>query len=65
MEADGTYTDIHSGECYKAFYRSGFCQPLGNLTLTVNTDGIPVCKSNSLSLWPVLVLINELPFKLR
>ena len=31
-----------------------------NLTLTLNTDGIPVFKSSRFDIWPILVLINEL-----
>ena len=59
------YSDIYNGECYRHLYDTGFCTENGNLTLTVNTDGIPIFKSTSLSLWPVFALINELPYKLR
>ncbi|KAH3784411.1 uncharacterized protein LOC127841683 [Dreissena polymorpha] len=33
----------------------------GNVTLTMNTDGIPLYNSSSVSLWPVLFTINNLP----
>ncbi|CAG7721860.1 unnamed protein product, partial [Allacma fusca] len=36
-----------------------------NLSATLNTDGVPVFKSSKYSLWPVLMTLNELPYKLR
>jgi len=35
------------------------------VTLTLNTDGIPVFKSSGYSFWPLYLTLNELPFKLR
>ena len=37
----------------------------GNLTLTVNTDGVQLFKSSSVSMWPIWVIINELPMCVR
>ncbi|KAK8771075.1 hypothetical protein V5799_025682 [Amblyomma americanum] len=36
-----------------------------DLTLTVNSDGSPVFKSSKYSIWPVQVILNELPPLLR
>jgi len=35
------------------------------ITLTCNTDGVPVFSSSNASLWPVFFVINELPLTLR
>lgn len=35
------------------------------LTLTCNTDGVPVFSSCNASLWPIYFVINELPLRLR
>lgn len=41
--------------------------PLGpdDITLTWNTDGIPIFHSSDYSVWPLEVMVNELPFKER
>ena len=36
-----------------------------NLTLTFNCDGVPVFKSSSFSIWPILCAVNELPPNIR
>jgi len=35
------------------------------ITLTCNTDGVPLFSSSNSSLWPVYFVINELPLKMR
>lgn len=37
----------------------------GNLTLVANTDGVQLFKSSSVSMWPVWIIINELPPGMR
>ncbi|CAN7941094.1 unnamed protein product [Ixodes hexagonus] len=41
--------------------------PLGadDLTVTFNTDGVPLFKSSHFGIWPLLVQVNELPFEER
>ena len=36
-----------------------------NISFTVNTDGIPVFKSSKTSVWPIFLMVNELPYKMR
>ena len=60
-----SYVDIYSGQCYRSLYESGFFSQEGAISFTMNTDGIPMFKSNTMSLWPVYGMINELPYKLR
>ena len=37
----------------------------GNLTMVANTDGVQLFKSSSVSMWPVWIVINELPVGMR
>lgn len=37
----------------------------GNISFTLNTDGVLIFKSSKFSIWPVYLMINELPFKTR
>ena len=32
-----------------------------NVSFTINTDGIPVFKSSKMALWPICLMIHELP----
>ncbi|XP_072145539.1 uncharacterized protein [Dermacentor andersoni] len=36
-----------------------------DITVTINTDGSPVFKSSKYSVWPIQILVNELPFDIR
>lgn len=38
---------------------------LNFITLNFNTDGVPLCNSAKKSFWPLQIIINELPPKLR
>lgn len=31
------------------------------LSLSISTDGLPICKSSNISMWPILVKIDQLP----
>lgn len=44
---------------------NGLLSNAENISLTWNTDGIPVFKSSKFSLWPLYFIINELPYKER
>lgn len=61
---NNSYSDITSGSFYKSLVRSGVIS--GNdITLQFNTDGVQLCRSSSLSLWPIQICINELPYTIR
>jgi len=55
-------TDIYDGELYKDAM-SGAAP--SDISLTFNCDGVPVFKSSSCAIWPILCTVNELPPKLR
>lgn len=59
-----TLKDIKDGELYKSFVNNkGNNNP--KITLVMNTDGVQVFKSNNKGLWPIQVVINELPVDKR
>lgn len=64
--ADEKYKDIYDGTLYKNYFVNG--GPLScpeNISFVFNTDGASVFKGNNTSIWPVLMTINELPYKVR
>ena len=64
-QQDGYYTDIYNGKLYQNQVSSGILDNQNNISFIMNTDGIPVFRSSKYSFWPVYLLINELPFKMR
>ena len=56
------YEDLFDGELYKASMPMADCS---RLSLTFNSDGVPVFRSSSCSIWPVLCTVNELSPRLR
>ncbi|KAE8741778.1 hypothetical protein FOCC_FOCC012686 [Frankliniella occidentalis] len=59
--------DVYDGQLYKELEADGFFSgsKKHNLTLTWNSDGVPVFKSSKTSMWPMFFVINELPYKMR
>lgn len=60
----GHYSDITDGNLYRSIRRQ-LGMKWSDITLTFNTDGAAVFKSSKSSVWPLQVLINELPVQLR
>ena len=59
-------SDIYDSQLYQAL--AGPQGPLAdehNISVILNTDGVEVFKSTKVSMWPVLLMINELPFTER
>ena len=58
--------DIYDGSLYKQHITSGgILNTWNNLSLTWNVDGTPIFKSSKFSLWPLYLIVNELPYNLR
>ena len=60
--------DVYDSEMYQKLSEDG--GPLSsdmenNISFIFNTDGVPIFKSSKMSLWPIFLMINELPFKER
>lgn len=47
------------------FENNGFLSNHHNISFTFNTDGASIFKSSKVSVWPIFLVINELPYKLR
>lgn len=57
-----TITDITDGKAYKDLNKEGmFLYSKNNISLTLFTDGVPLFKSSGVSMWPVYLLVNEIP----
>jgi hypothetical protein len=60
--------DICDGTLYKTLLDCEDGQAIKQkeaLTFLFNTDGASICKSSKLTLWPVYLIINELPLGKR
>ena len=58
--------DIYQGTLYRKYVEnSGPLSSPDNISFTFNTDGAAVFKSSNVSVWPLFLVINELPYKLR
>eukprot|EP00733_Pompholyxophrys_punicea_P000234 Pompholyxophrys_punicea_v1_NODE_47_length_4460_cov_14.923496.p2 type:complete len:205 gc:universal NODE_47_length_4460_cov_14.923496:851-237(-) len=55
--------DIYDGSEYRKNW--DFLSKPTNISLTFNTDGVPLFKSTKMSVWPIYAVINELPPSMR
>lgn len=62
-ESTDYISDINCGSEYRRM--KGCDDNLNRISVTFNTDGVPVFNSSSMTLWPVYHSINELPAKSR
>lgn len=66
FDMEHKYCDVYDGHLYKSYYeKEGPLSKQENVSFTFNTDGAPVFKSSKISVWPLFLVINELPYKLR
>lgn len=57
-------SDIVNSSVYKQLKEQNVIG-INDITLTWNTDGVSLCKSSKLSMWPLQVCINELLYRIR
>lgn len=58
-----TYEDIYDSELYRSYVKNkGPLSNPQNISFTFNTDGAPVFKSSNDSIWPIYLVVNELPY---
>jgi len=61
---DEDITDIHDGLIYQKLRLSNGLS-LHDISLLLNTDGVAIFQSTTHSLWPVWLMITDLPFRER
>ena len=55
----GFITDIRDGDMYKRFRETD------SYTLSINTDGVSPFQFSKRTIWPIYLVLNELPVKIR
>ncbi|XP_073668003.1 uncharacterized protein [Paramisgurnus dabryanus] len=60
-----TISDIMDGKLYEQMCKDSNLKNDYSFSLTFNSDGVPIFKSSTFSIWPLLCYINELPSKIR
>lgn len=60
-----TIKDVYDGTNYREAFRKGFLSDPNSISFSLNTDGVQIFKSSMVSMWPVYMLINELPLSER
>lgn len=66
LTTSGKFRDIYDGSVYQNLViNDGPLSSSDNISFTFNADGAPVFKSSKLSIWPLYLMINELPYKNR
>ncbi len=66
--AENELSDIRDGEIYKKLLDSEdghLFKENKAFSFLINTDGISFCKKSKLAIWPVFLVINELPLDIR
>ena len=63
-QAQENIEDIY-GWLYRSLDRKGILSSGNNISFILNTDGVPVFKSSKVSIWPLYLIINELPHHKR
>ncbi|XP_056001339.1 uncharacterized protein LOC125654602 isoform X1 [Ostrea edulis] len=60
--------DVYDCENYKVLFGEKKTLNENNeshLSFIFNTDGIPIFKSSKTSIWPIFLMVNELPYRMR
>ena len=66
LHEKGHIRDIYDGKRYREFVKSLSTEDQHRYaTVTFNTDGAPLFKSSNYSIWPIYVMVNELPYNIR
>ena len=62
----GFMNDIYDGKMYRNFVKSlSEADKHQYATATFNTDGAPLFESSTCSIWPIYLMVNELPYNVR
>ena len=61
-KTDDAIRDVYDG---KEYMKHKFLSSPAHISLMVNTDGVSIYKSSKAGVWPVWLVINELPKEIR
>lgn len=60
------YADVYDGAVYRKLRENGsFLDNPSNISLIMYTDGVRIFSSSKFNIWPVYMVINELPYEIR
>ncbi|KAK3098757.1 hypothetical protein FSP39_022815, partial [Pinctada imbricata] len=66
LSSNNIFRDVIDGSLYRTLVQNnGPLSNPDNISFTFNTDGAPVFKSSKTSIWPIYLMINELPYRMR
>lgn len=60
-----TIKDVYDGTNYREAFRKGFLSDPNSISFSLNTNGVQIFKSSMVSMWPVYMLINDMPLSER
>ena len=60
--SDDTITDVYDGVLHKELCEKRILNSKDNISFIMNTDNVPVFKLSKVSIWPIFMIINELPY---
>ena len=58
-QRDGIICDIYDGAAYIKY--ETFLSNQANISFTLNTDGVALYRSSKVGIWPIWLVVNELP----
>ncbi|KAK3932331.1 Triosephosphate isomerase [Frankliniella fusca] len=61
----GVYKDIYDGDVYQDAVRRGKAGVKDHITFLWYTDGAALFTSSKMSVWPLILTVNELPYSMR
>lgn len=66
MQNHSIISDFTDGRLYKDLYESLPAEDERSfITTNFNSDGVPLFESSKCSIWPIQLIVNELPFHVR
>lgn len=66
QQADEFLRDVYDGKNYRHFKKNLDPNDRNSfVSVTFNTDGAPLFESSAYSIWPIYIMLNELPFSVR
>ena len=68
LDLEKDIEDIYDGEIYKELFASdiGYLFERNEaFSFSINTDGVSICDLSNITMWPIFLVINEIPLEKR